>query len=135
MSKFSQSQKVFELLKQSPLKKFKAREIAEGVINLFPEDYVEKRQNPRFQTDEDFINQVFAEIGAIKNNILKVSPFIHVQDKPRPRVFWYDPNLQAEHTESIGGWGRTRAPTMTSRPFCIVPANWPCRCWVRASRP
>lgn len=101
MSKLSQSQKVFELLKQSPLKKFKAREIAEGVINLFPEDYVEKRQNPRFQTDEDFINQVFAEIGAIKNNILKVSPFIHVQDKPRPRVFWYDPDLQAEHTESI----------------------------------
>lgn len=44
---------------------------------------------------------MFAEIGAIKNNILKVSPFIHVQDKPRPRVFWYDPNLQAEHTESI----------------------------------
>lgn len=101
MSKLSQSQKVFELLKQSPLKKFKAREIAEGIVTLFPEDYVEKRQNPRFQTDEDFINQVFAEIGAIKNNILKVSPFIHVQDKPRPRVYWYDPNHQAEHSESF----------------------------------
>ena len=49
MSKLSQPQRVFELLKQSPLKKFKARDIAEGIVTLFPEDYVEKRQNPRFK--------------------------------------------------------------------------------------
>ena len=101
MSKLSQPQRVFELLKQSPLKKFKAREIAEGIVTLFPEDYVEKRQNPRFKTDDEFISQVFAEIGALKHNILKLSPYIHVQDKPRPRVYWYDPNHQAEHGESF----------------------------------
>ncbi|MEE9903513.1 MAG: HrgA protein [Acinetobacter haemolyticus] len=99
MSRFSQPQRVFELLKQSPLKKFKARDIAEGIVTLFPEDYVEKRKNPRFKTDEDLIRQVFTEIGAIKNSIIKLSPFIHVQDKPRPRVYWYDPNNQAEHGE------------------------------------
>ena len=101
MSKLSQPQKVFELLKQSPLKKFKAREIAEGVIDLFPEDYALKRQNPRFKTDDDLIHQVFTEIASQKQNILKISPFIHVQDKPRPRVYWYDPNIEAEHLESI----------------------------------
>lgn len=101
MSQFSQPQRVFELLKQSPLKKFKAREIAEGIITLFPEDYTQKRQNPRFHTDEDMIRQVFTEIGSIKQSILKTSPFIHVQDKPRPRVYWYDPNIQSEHGESF----------------------------------
>ena len=101
MSKLSQPQRVFELLKQSPLKKFKARDIAEGIVTLFPEDYVEKRKNPRFKTDDEFISQVFAEIGAHKHGILKLSPYIHVQDKPRPRVYWYDPNHQAEHGESF----------------------------------
>lgn len=101
MSKLSQPQRVFELLKQSPLKKFKARDIAEGIVTLFPEDYVEKRKNPRFKTDNEFISQVFAEIGAHKHGILKLSPYIHVQDKPRPRVYWYDPNHQAEHGESF----------------------------------
>ena len=101
MSKLSQPQRVFELLKQSPLKKFKARDIAEGIVTLFPEDYVEKRKNPRFKTDDEFISQVFAEIGAHKHGILKLSPYIHVQDKPRPRVYWYDPNNQAEHDQSF----------------------------------
>lgn len=101
MSKLSQPQRVFELLKRSPLQKFKAREIAEGIVALFPEDYVEKRQNPRFQTNEDMIRQVFTEIGAIKDSILKLSPYIHVQDKPRPRVYWFDPNNRSERSESF----------------------------------
>ena len=44
MSRFSQPQRVFELLKQSPLKKFKARDIAEGIVTLFPEDYVKNEK-------------------------------------------------------------------------------------------
>ena len=90
MSKLSQAQRIHEFLKANPLQKFKAKDIATGIIEMFPEDYVAKRENPRFLNQDDFINQVFAEIGAQKDNILNVSPYIHIQDKPRPRVFWYD---------------------------------------------
>lgn len=99
MSNLSQPDRVYEFLKANPLQKFKAKEITEGIIKMFPEDYITKRENPRFKTDDDFINQVFAEIGAHKHSILKTSPFIHVQDKPRPRVYWYDPNAQYENNE------------------------------------
>lgn len=97
MSKLSQAQRIHEFLKASPLQKFKAKDIATGIIEMFPEDYVEKRENPRFQNEDDFINQVSAEIGAQKDNILSVSPYIHLQDKPRPRVFWYDPNTMYQN--------------------------------------
>lgn len=97
MSVLSQAQRIHEFLKASPLQKFKAKDIATGIIEMFPEDYVEKRENPRFQNEDDFINQVSAEIGAQKDNILNVSPYIHIQDKPRPRVFWYDPNTMYQN--------------------------------------
>jgi len=92
MSKLSQPQKVVEFLKQNPTEKFSARQIADGIVSQFPEDYVEKRQNPRFENDKAFISQVTAEIGAHKDKIIKKSKHIFWQDKPRPRVYWYDPN-------------------------------------------
>ena len=76
MSKLTQTQRIHEFLKANPLQKFKAKDITTGIIEMFPEDYVAKRENPRFQNEDDFINQVFAEIGAQKDNILNVSPYI-----------------------------------------------------------
>ena len=96
MSNFSQPQKVCEFLKANPSQKFKAQDIANGIIQMFPEDYVQKRNNPRFNNENEFIAQVFAEIGASKDNILKTSPFIHVQDRPRPRIFWFDASVKRE---------------------------------------
>lgn len=96
MSQMSQPKRVFEFLKKNPNQKFKANEIAVGIIEMFSDDYTSKRKNPRFKTDEEFKNQVLAEIGAQKDRILNESPNIHVQDKPRPRVFWYDPNEKYE---------------------------------------
>jgi uncharacterized protein len=91
MSKLSQSQKIVEMLKASPNQKFNARQIPEEIILKHPEDYGDKRSNPRFRDEKAFISQVVAEIGSQKDQIKKSDAKICWQDKPRPRVYWYEP--------------------------------------------
>jgi len=91
MLKLSQAQKIIEFLKDTPNKKFNARQIAEQIVNRYPEDYREKQQNPRFADDKAFISQVVAEIGSQKDQITKKDKHVFWQDKPRPRIYWYDP--------------------------------------------
>jgi len=91
VSRLSQSQKIVELLKANPNEKFNARQIAEQIIESYPEDYRDKRQNPRFSDEKAFISQVVAEIGSQKDQIVKNDTHVFWQDKPRPRVYWYNP--------------------------------------------
>ncbi len=91
MQKLTQSHKVAKLLKDNPDQKFSARQIAEQITEKYSDDYQEKRQNPRFENDKSFIQQIVAEIGAQKDQILKIDNHIFWQDKPRPRIYWYDP--------------------------------------------
>lgn len=90
MMKLSQPQKVAQFLKENAPRKFTAREIAQGITRLYSEDYIDKRNNPRFSSEQEFITQIVAEIGAHKDAILKFEPLIQMQDKPRPRVYWFD---------------------------------------------
>ena len=60
MAKLSQSQRIVEFLKLKPNQKFNAREIAENIVLLFPDDYSEKRKNPRFNDDNEFLAQIVA---------------------------------------------------------------------------
>lgn len=92
MSRLSQSQKIVELLKAKPNQRFNARQIAEQIVESYPEDYKEKRMNPRFADDKAFISQVVAEIGSQKDQIVNNDAHVFWQDKPRPRVYWYNPN-------------------------------------------
>lgn len=102
MSKLSQTQKVAEFLKTYPNKKFNAREIAESIIQKYPEDYDQKRKNNRFESEADFLQQIVREISSgAKTNILKVSPHIHLQDQPRPRQFWFDPHTIYEANHNV----------------------------------
>lgn len=63
----------------------------------------------KFADEKAFIRQIVAEIGSHKDNILKICPEIQMQDKPRPRQFWYETDavsemenvLLANHTEKI----------------------------------
>lgn len=89
MQKLSQSQKIVKFLKDNPDKKFNARQIAEKIVETFPEDYAEKKLNPRFEDEKSFISQVVAEIGSQKEQIIKNDSHIFWQDKPRPRIYWY----------------------------------------------
>jgi len=92
VAKISQSQRVVQFLSVNPKEKFTARAIAESRVNLHFEDYKEKRNNPRFSNDKAFVTQIAAEIGAQKDQISKYSPHVFWQDKPRPRVYWFDPD-------------------------------------------
>jgi len=89
VQKLSQSQKIIKFLKDNPDKKFNARQIAEQIVATYPEDYAEKKLNPRFEDDKAFISQIVAEIGSQKEQITKNDNHIFWQDKPRPRIYWY----------------------------------------------
>lgn len=90
MSKLSQPKKIALFLQDNPNQRYTAKSIAEAITSRYPEDYAEKWANPRFETEQDFISQVVAEIGAQKQGILNQSDKIKWQDKPRPRVYWFD---------------------------------------------
>ena len=92
MAKLSQSQRIVEFLKLHPDEKFNARQLEESIVALFPSDYIEKRQNPRFSDENDFLAQIVAEIGSQKDQIVKTDSRVCWQDKPRPRVYWFDSN-------------------------------------------
>lgn len=92
MSRLSQAQKIAEWLINHPSERFTARQLAEIIVSRYPEDYTDKRANPRFADNKAFIAQIVAEIGAQKNAILRCDAGIRWQDKPRPRVYWFDPN-------------------------------------------
>ena len=82
VSKSSQLQKMVEFLKANPKQKFNARQIADHIVGAFPEDYTDKRQNPRFADQASFMSQVVAEIGSQKAQILKKDRHVFWQDKP-----------------------------------------------------
>ena len=92
MAKLSQPKKVVKFLKKNANQKFNARQIAESIVDAYPEDYEEKRRNPRFGNKKAFITQIVAEIGAHKDQISKIDNHVFLQDKPRPRIYWYDPS-------------------------------------------
>ena len=102
MPKLSQVQKIVSILQTNPLKPFAAREIAEAIAEQYPEYFLEKLQNPRFAGKKSAcISQIVAQIGAAKDQILKTNPHIFWQDKPRPRVYWYDPNSTRPDATSL----------------------------------
>jgi uncharacterized protein len=82
---------VVQFLCENPKEKFNAREIAEAIVSLYPADYAEKRNSPRFANNKAFITQIVAEIGAAKDSIANINPHISWQDKPKPRMYWFDP--------------------------------------------
>ncbi|MCF7792057.1 MAG: hypothetical protein K9M56_08680 [Victivallales bacterium] len=96
MQNLSQSKRIVKFLKDNPKTKFTARQIAEQITKIFAEDYKTKRGNPRFENEKLFIQQIVAEIGVQKDQILKVDEHIFWQDKPRPRIYWYDPDKTIE---------------------------------------
>lgn len=102
MAKLSQTRKVIDYLRQHPGQRFNARQIAEAITKMYPKDYVQKRSNPRFSDEKSFLTQIVAEIGAHKKSLQKTSPNIKWQDKPRPRVYWFEKPGQASDNTSEG---------------------------------
>jgi hypothetical protein len=101
MSKLSQAKKIIKLLEENPNERFSARDIAEKIVSIYPQDYEDKKNNPRFKDEKSFISQIVAEIGAQKDQLIKSNEHIFWQDKPRPRVYWYDPDKKREDVSHI----------------------------------
>ena len=74
--------------------KFNARQIAESIVEAHPDDYHNKRNNPRFADEKAFLNQIVAEIGSQKDRISRLDKHVFWQDKPRPRMYWYNPDKE-----------------------------------------
>ena len=70
MSNLSRVQKIVEFLKSHQGEKFNARQIAEAIVESYPEAYQDKRNNARFSDDKAFLSQIVAEIGSSKDNII-----------------------------------------------------------------
>lgn len=119
MSKLSQSQKIVEFLKGNPNQKFSASQIAEKIVEAYPEDYSEKRLNPRFENEKAFLTQVVAEIGSQKDQIVKNDKHVFWQDKPRPRVYWYDPEKEVGNVNQtiIENDDTDETPSLTEKSF------------------
>ena len=100
MSKLSQAKKIVKLLQDNPNERFSARDVAEKIVSIYPQDYEEKKHNPRFKDEKAFISQIVAEIGSQKGQLTKSSEHVFWQDKPRPRVYWYDPDKKRGDTSN-----------------------------------
>ncbi|ARU65426.1 HrgA protein [Histophilus somni] len=98
MKTLSQAAKVVTFLRQNPQQKFTARKIAEAITAQYSADYQHKKA--KFANPKAFMQQIVAEIGSQKDAILKNCPEIQIQDKPRPRLFWYE---NSSDTEISGG--------------------------------
>lgn len=106
MTKLSQAQKVAVFLKSRPEQKFTARQIAEAITAQYPDDYRHKKA--KFADEKALIQQIVAEISAHKDAIIKTCSDIVMQDKPRPRLFWYQTTIsktndaQMEEKSNLG---------------------------------
>ncbi len=85
--KLSQVKKIIQFLKDNPNQKFTARQIALAITQKYADEYQNKKS--KFANEKAFIQQVVAEIGSNSKNIIKSCSDIVIQDKPRPRVYWY----------------------------------------------
>ncbi|MBB4836453.1 HrgA protein [Acinetobacter schindleri] len=90
--KLSQAQKALEFLKSNPNQKFTARFIADKLIATYPQDYIEKRNNIKFENNEGaFKQQVIRELYSIFPDLIQNNPCVKYQEKPSPRQYWYEP--------------------------------------------
>ena len=93
----SRVQMIIETLKANPNRRFTARELAKAFIDRYPEYLEEKRNNPRYKTEEALINQLAAEVGGDRTEAAKrLCPHVVTQDKPRPRLYYWKETLENE---------------------------------------
>jgi len=86
-------QMIIETLRASPNRKFTARELAAEFIESYPAEMAEKQSNPRYDTKEKLLAQLAAEIGGERTEAAKKRcSNVVTQDKPRPRLYYWDAN-------------------------------------------
>ena len=88
-------QMIIETLRDNPTEKFTARDLAAEFVKRYPAEMAEKQSNPRYDTKEKLLAQLAAEIGGERTAAAKKRcANIATQDKPRPRLYYWDANPQ-----------------------------------------
>lgn len=96
----SRPQMIINVLQANPGKQFTARQLAQKIIDHYSAELAEKRKNPRFTSDEDFLSQITAEVGGSRTVKAKaMCPQVMTRDKPRPRLFYWGETV-VEKTDS-----------------------------------
>jgi len=96
----SRPQMIINVLQANPGKQFTARQLAQKIIDHYSAELTEKRKNPRFTSDEDFLSQITAEVGGSRTVKAKaMCPQVMTRDKPRPRLFYWGESV-VEKTDS-----------------------------------
>lgn len=86
----SRPQMIINVLQANPGKQFTARQLAQKIIDHYSAELAEKRKNPRFISDEDFLSQITAEVGGSRTVKAKaMCAQVMTRDKPRPRLFYW----------------------------------------------
>src|SRR5690554_2594856 len=94
-------QMIIETLRASPNRKFTARELAAEFIESYPAEMAEKQSNPRYDTKEKLLAQLAAEIGGERTEAAKKRcSNVVTQDKPRPRLYYWDANPEKTAEEN-----------------------------------
>lgn len=93
-------QMIIETLRDNPTKKFTARDLAAEFLKRYPAELLEKKNNPRYDTEEKLLAQLAAEIGGERTEAAKKRcPNVVTQDKPRPRLYYWDANPEQSAAE------------------------------------
>lgn len=96
----SRPQMIINVLQANPGQQFTARQLAQKIIDHYSAELAEKRKNPRFTSDEDFLSQITAEVGGSRTVKAKaMCPQVMTRDKPRPRLFYWGESV-VEKTDS-----------------------------------
>lgn len=86
---------IIETLRANPDRKFTARELAAEFVEIYPAEMAKKLRNPRYNTKEKLLTQLAAEIGGKRTTVAKQRcANVATQDKPRPRLYYWDTNPQ-----------------------------------------
>jgi len=87
---FNLRESLASFLRSNPNKKFKARDMAIWLYETFPDAAAEKINNSTFLTGrDDLLQQLVAEIGARRLDILKHHPQIRTDEGVKPRKYYW----------------------------------------------
>ncbi|MEN4906633.1 HrgA protein [Rahnella bonaserana] len=117
MSKTSRPQMIINVLQANPGNQFTARQLAQKIIETYKDELTEKRNNTRFASDEDFLNQITAEIGGSRTVKAKaMCTQVMTRDKPRPRLYYWGEDL-VETTQIMSLSDMTPVPSVETMSF------------------
>ncbi|KIE04973.1 hypothetical protein NF27_EY00690 [Candidatus Jidaibacter acanthamoeba] len=102
------SKKIIEYLSKRPGQKFTAREIAEWIFEIYPDECEAKRECSKatankLDNDQALVQQIIAEIGARRKHLQKRNTKLKTTEE-RPHKYYYTTQSdQAEIEEAESG--------------------------------